>query len=272
VNGSVPTTAWFVRRIIAYRPLLYAGNALCWILFHLWPLLPGVLAKTFINLLAGTARVGLNLSTLAALAVAAGAARAAIVLGAHLTGTPWRFATRELLQRNLVAGLLNRTGTPVSAGEAISTLRDDVAAAQEAIDLSFDMAAFCLFVGSALWVLFSVDARVTALVFLPVSGVIGMAHAARVRLVRLREQSRVAGARVTATIGDIFGAAQAIQAAGAADRAVAHLRRVSEDRQRAALRDRLQGLWLDGIFQQTANLGAGLVLLAAAGRMIMFLH
>ena len=44
-NESRPATAFFVVRLIAYRPLQFAVVALSWILFHSWPLLPGLLAK-----------------------------------------------------------------------------------------------------------------------------------------------------------------------------------------------------------------------------------
>lgn len=261
-----PTPAWLTARMIAHSPFWYGAYALGWILFHLWPVVPGLLARAFFDTLQGQAPAGWNLSTVAALVLAAGTARAAVVFGANGSGVPFRFRVRSLLQRNLLARILDRPAAG-SPGEAISTLRDDTEAAGEMADWLFDVVAGLLFAGVGLAVLLSVNARITLLAFLPVAVVIALSQLVRVRLVRAREQSRAATARVTGAIGDIFGAVQAIQVAGAADRVVRHLARLNAGRRQAMLRDRLQGLWLDAVFEQTAHLGTGLVLLAAAGQM-----
>lgn len=262
---TMRSPVWFVARMIGAQPMLYAVNALCWILYHTFPIWTGLLARLFFDLLAGKAPAGWNLATLVALVVAAGLAKAGVIWVANRTGTPYRFRGQSLLQRNLLDHLLRRPpagkGSP---GEALSTLRDDVEAAHLLSEWVYDAAAALLFAGGALGVLLSVNARVTLLVFAPLVTVVALAHTVRVRLVRAREESRVATARVTGAIGEIFGAVQTIQTAGAAGRAVAYLDRLGAERQRAAIRDRLQGLWLDGLFESTASLGAGLILLAAA--------
>ncbi|MFZ5828095.1 MAG: ATP-binding cassette domain-containing protein [Bacillota bacterium] len=268
--ARTPSYLWLAGRLIANQPLLYAVNALCWILYHTWPILTGLLAKLFFDLLAGRAPAGLNLATLVALVVAAGLGKAGVIFTAERTGAPYRFRQRALLQRNLLAEILRRPGAralPGSPGEALATLRDDVAGTSEISDWLFDALAALLFAGGALAVLFTVNARVTLLVFAPVVVVIALAHGVRIRLVQARAESRAAAARVTERIGELFGAVQAIQVAGAEGRVVAHLARLGAAREQTALRDRLQSLWLDGLFESTASLGAGLVLLVAAGQM-----
>jgi ATP-binding cassette subfamily B protein len=106
---------------------------------------------------------------------------------------------------------------------------------------------------------------ITLLVFTPIIVVIVLANATRARLEHMRAQSRAATAHVTGAIGEIFGATQAIQMAGAEQAVVAHLRRLGDLRRQAMLRDQLQGLALEAIFAGTANLGAGLTLLFAGG-------
>lgn len=268
-HDGTPPTAWFVRRLIAYQPLWWSLNALCWILFHTWPLLTGLLAKAFFDLLAGGAP-GLNLATIVMLAVALGLSRAGIVYVASVSGGQQRFRMRALLWHNLLLSILRRPGAkavPGTVGEAISTLRDDVENSNEANDWVFDALAAVLFAGGALAIMISVDARVTAFVFVPVAAVVAVAHLARARLIGAREQARAATARVTGAIGEIFASVQAIQVAGAEARALAYLGTASEARRQAMLRDAFQGLWTDAVFRQAADLGAGIVLLAAAGRM-----
>jgi ABC-type multidrug transport system fused ATPase/permease subunit len=100
--------------------------------------------------------------------------------------------------------------------------------------------------------------------FLPVAALIVLAYAAWTRLRRVREESRRATERMTGALGELFDAVQAVQVAGAEGRVVARVRRLGEERRRAALRDRLAALVLEATFENTANLGAGLTLVFAA--------
>lgn len=263
----MPSTAFFIWRLIAYQPLRYAVVALGWILFHSWHILPGLLAKAFFDTLEGRALAGLTLESVVALVVAAGLAKVAVLFFAVLPGVTWTMLRSGVLQRNLLARILERPGAkavPGSIGEAISTLRDDVDAMGLSTDWAFDALARLIFAAGGIAILLGVNARVTLLVFIPIAIVVALAHLARARLERVREQSREATAQVTGSIGEIFGAVQAIQVAGAEDKVVARLRGLGAERQRAMLRDRLLELSLEAIFANTASLGAGLTLLVAA--------
>ncbi len=269
-DRAMPSTVYFVWRLIAYQPVLYAVNAVLWILFHSWPLILGLLARAFFDTLEGKAPAGLNLETIVALVVAAGLVKAGIIGGATASGVPLAFRIQGLLQRNLLARILERPGAkavPGNVGEAISTLRDDVEASYEIIGWAFDATAALIFAVSGIAVLLWVDVRVTLMVFIPMVIVISLAQSVRSRLERLREQSREATAKVTGAIGEIFGAVQAIQVAGAEKQVVAHLRRLGDERRKAMLRDQFQSLWLNAIFSNTASLGTGLTLLVAAAEM-----
>ena len=266
----IPSTAYFIMRMIAYNPLRYGAVALCWILFHTWPLVPGLLAKAFFDTLAGNAPAGLTLWSILALVFAAGLVRAIIVGVAALTGTPWIFMTQELLQRNLLAHILARPGAkaiPGTVGEALSTLRDDVEIMRLMSDWAFDLLAGLIFALGGIAILLWVDARITLLIFIPIVLVILLANAVRARTVRVREQSREATAQVTGLIGEIFGKVQTVQIAGAEAWMLDQLERRGDERGHAMLRDRLQELTLDAVFTNIASLGAGLTLLVAAGQM-----
>lgn len=269
-DRSMPSTAYFIWRLIAYQPVLYTINSLFWILFHSWPLVLGLLARAFFDMLEGRAPAGLNLPTIVALVVAAGLVKAGIIFGGAVSGVPLAFRIQGLLQRNLLERILERPGAravPGSVGEAISTLRDDVEATYEIIGWAYDTTAALFFAVGAMAVLLWVNARITLMVFIPIAIVIVLANSVRARLERLREKSREATARVTGAIGEIFNAAQAIQVAGAEKQVVVHLRRLGDERRRAMLRDQLQSLWLDAVFSNTASLGTGLTLLVAAAQM-----
>lgn len=270
IQTPMPSVLFFVWRLIAYAPFWYTVNALCWIVFHSLPLVPGLLARAFFDALEGRTAAGLTLESIVALTVAAGLAKAGSVYVAVLSGNRLGFRKWGLLNRNLLARFLERPGAqalPGSVGEAISTFRDDLGIISLMCDWVFDALAGLIFAGGGIAILLRVDGRVTLLVFMPIVVVVALAQAARTRLERLREQSRAATARVTGVIGEILSAVQAIQVAGAEENVIAHLRRLGDERQRMMLRDRLLELTLDAIFANTARLGAGLTLLVVASRM-----
>lgn len=264
------TNLYLLWRLVAYRPFWYLVDALSWILFHQWPLIPGLLAKAFFDALGGSAPAGLNLTTIVALVAAAGLGRAGVVFMANVSGPRQGFPAESLLRRNLLARVLERPGAralPGNVGETLSTMRDDVSTLTLMKDWLFDVVAGLILGMTGVAILLSVDARVTLLVFAPITVVVVLAHGVRVRLESVRARSRQATARLSGAIGEIFSAVQAIQVAGAEGRVVAQFARINEERQQAMLRDRLQELWLDAIFNHTASLGAGLVLLVSAERM-----
>ena len=265
---GMPSTIRFMWGSSTFNPVPQVLSGLVWVVFHSWPLIPGLLAKAFFDLLQGHVG-GLSLSNIVVLILVLSAVRCGLVLAEVGLGWFAGFGVRALLQRNLLTRIFERPGAsalPNGVGATLSTLRDDVEAMWGS-GIVFDTVGFGVFAGGGLLILLSVNARMTLWVFLPIVAVIVMAHVMRTRLQHLRERSREATARVTGAIADVFGAAQAIQVAGAEDSVVAHLRRLGEARQRATLRDRLLELVLSAAFENTASLGAGLTLLVAASAM-----
>ncbi|HEU4326406.1 MAG TPA: ABC transporter ATP-binding protein [Roseiflexaceae bacterium] len=260
----------FMWRMIRYRPWLYLTNATCWTLIHMAPLLPGLLVQAFFDQLSGAASAGLNLWTLIGLLIATALGRVALVLGGALADTTHRFTMSALLRRNLLERILERPGAravPESAGEALSRFRDDAEQAEDAISWTLDSIGTGLFAIVAVVILIQVDARMTLLVFGPLVGVVAVARLASERVERYRQRSRAATGRVTGALGEIFGATQAIQVAGAEDRVVAHFRDLNEARRRAMLTDSLLSQLLDSIFANTVSLGTALILLLGAQSM-----
>ncbi len=262
-----PSPARFVRALIRAERPAYALTAAAWIVWHSLPLMAGVLAKWFFDALLGRAPIGLGPYAIVALVVATGAARAAAMLVAARAGTPMRFRMRSLLQLNILRQVLQLPGARAlegSVGDAVSTLRDDAEQAALAADWPYDALAGSVFAGGGIAILLLVNARLTALVVLPIAVLLALANAVRARLVRARAQSRQATADVTGGVGEIFHAVQAVQAASAEERVLAHLGRLGERRARTAVRDVMLDAGFDAAFSYAMRAGAGIVLLLAA--------
>ncbi|TCO59545.1 ABC transporter ATP-binding protein [Actinocrispum wychmicini] len=267
---ATPPTLRFLGKLISYSPLRFTLAAVGWLLFHLWPLLPGVMGKALFDVLEGRAAPGFTIVSVVAILVAGGMARCAAILWATMAYSGWYIRIRGLVQHNLLRTIFRRPGAqalPGSAGETISTLRDDSDAIAMMGGWSFDMLAALVFAFGGIAILLSVDVRVTLVVMVPLILVLCLGQLARNRAYRVRERSREATANVTAAIEEMAVAVRAIKAADREDAVVARLRARNSVRKDAMIRDKVQSIALDALFSSTAGIGAGLTLLAAGGRM-----
>jgi ATP-binding cassette subfamily B protein len=263
-------TYQYMWRMIRFRPWLYLVDCLLWTLIHVAPVLPGLVAREILDTLTGDTQLGLSVWALIGLLMAIALGRAVLVLGGALADIPHRFSMSALLRRNLLERILELPGAralPESTGEALSRFRDDAAQAEDAISWTLDVIGTALFAIVAVGVLLTINAQITLLVFLPLAGVVAVAHIAATRLEHYRTSSRAATGRVTGAIGEIFGAAQAVQVAGAEDSVIDHFRRLNDIRRKSMLKDQLLTQLVESIFANTVSIGTGLILILASQSM-----
>lgn len=264
---SVPRS---VTRLVGHHGRWFVAGALAWLTFHLWPLVPGLLGKWFFDALSGQPVLGGGVATIVGLMAAAGLARIAIILSAHVTAPRWRFAAQALTQRNIVDRQLRRPGAQFSGhgtGGLVSTLRDDTRAMAMMGDWVFDTISAVVFGVSGLAIMLAVDVKVTLLVAVPLAVVAGLAHLARNGLERLRHRNREHSSALSQLLGDFFAASMVIGLAGAHDQVAERVRRKNVERRRHAMRDEALSQTVDAAFSSISSLGAGLVLLVALGQM-----
>ncbi|MDG0813814.1 ABC transporter ATP-binding protein [Cohnella rhizosphaerae] len=263
-------TSEFFWRMLRYRPGLYLLNLLAWTLIHMAPLLPGLLTKAFFDHLEGTHPFPFGAGAIAALLVAAALARIALIYCGFLTDVAFRYRISSLLRRNLLAHVLRAPGAralPGSPGEAISNFRDDVEQAEEATSWSVDTLGLVGFVIAASWILLSIDAQLTVLVFVPLILVVTAAQIATTRIRKYRAASRESTAQVTGAISEMFGSVLAIQVAGAEKRVVDRFAKLGESRRQSMIKDKLLTETLSSVFNNSVNLGTGIILLLAGIKM-----
>jgi ATP-binding cassette subfamily B protein len=259
----------FVWRMLGYRPWLYTADGVVWIAVYGSRLLPGLVAQRAFDALASPSGAPPVL-WFAALFVGVGLTQAAVFVAGMLVDTVYRFSLSALLQRNLLGEILRRPGARAldrTPGEALTVLRDDVRIAENDVDQLLDMLFYLVVAAVALGILISVDATIAVLVFLPLVAVVAVAQAATARLQAARAASQRATGRVTGALGEIFGAAQAVQVARAEGGIVEHFRQLSEVRRGAVLGELRITLFTQSIQQSTVHLGTGLILLLGAQAM-----
>jgi ATP-binding cassette subfamily B protein len=260
----------FMWGMMLYRPWLYAADAVLWTVIHTIPMVSGLIAREFFDTLTGHARLQVGVEGLIALLAAVALFRVVAILRGALADILHRFTMSALLRRNILECVLNLPGArslPESPGEAITRFREDATQAEDAISWCLDMLGSIVFAVASVAVLLNINPRITACVFLPLGAVVVAAQIAAAKVQHYRKLAREATGRVTDAIGEAWGAAQAIQVAGAEAHVVRHLSGLNQERRRAMLRDRAVGLVLDSIYSNTVSLGTGLILILAAGSM-----
>lgn len=262
-----PPTYRVILRLLRSAPAAFVAALACSIAVFGLPIPLGLVTRAFFDTLSGGATLANSLWAIIALFVA-------VEVGGQLVYTGLSFSWGSLLQSgmallrwNLLRVLLAVPGAtlPEATGAALSRFRDDVEEVVESIDAWLDLAGRTIAVVAALAIMVRISAPITLAAFVPVTAVVIVVNQARGPLTTYRLRSREALARATGFLGDLLGAVQAVEAAGATGHAVAHLRRLNEARRSASMRDRTFAGVLDGFNANIVSLGTGVILLAAAG-------
>ncbi len=272
--ASAPTTvrqtARFLAQLVRFRPRLWGANTFCITALVLADMAPGLIAREFFNRLTGSAQADLGLPSLIALLIAASLGSAAFLMGCQVTNAPFMLTAAALLQKNLLARILQLPGAdalPSSPGEAISRFRDDADEITSTMIIFNDMIAMSIFAVIAAVIMLKINATITVGVFLPLVLIVGVVTFASKRIERYRKASREATGDVTGFLGEIFGAVQAVQVANAEARTVRHFRKLNDRRLATTIRDRLLDQWMQSLWSNMMHLGTGLILLIAGQSM-----
>jgi ATP-binding cassette subfamily B protein len=257
-------------RLIWFKPRLYGVNALLWGLFWMLPLATGAAVRAIFDTLTAGAQAATSVWTWIALLVAITAARIFVNTAGVRVWATLRFSANALLQGNLLRGILRRPGAkalPHSSSEAMSRFREDVDEQGNLLEWAVDGVGIVLaaVVGAA--VMLSINPVIAGVVLVPLVGIIGIVTAVRRRIIYYRRAAREAAGDVSDFIGEMFGAVQAVKVAPAEDQVIGHLRSLNEIRRRAALKDSLLTQLMSVVFENTINVGTGVILLLAASSM-----
>lgn len=257
----------FLWKLIAFQRRRYA--ILCVIQIGVWLMLmvPGLIGQAFFDQLTHHARVP---GGIAGLGIAFAFSEAALIALYFVNVTQETIANStiaSLLRRNLLQEVLGTAVEPLAGGSpaaAVSRFRDDVDEISGFLSLLTSAIGMGVFVAMGVAVMFSINARITAAVFVPLLVILLVAERAGSALEGYRIRSREATASLTGAIGEGFRAIEAFQAVGAEEHLARHISRLNRARKDAALREALFSQIVGSINAHSISLGtAGILLLAA---------
>jgi ATP-binding cassette subfamily B protein len=256
-------------RMIRAQPIRYSWALFLWVSIWTSPVLIGlIIAYFFDQLTAGMTVSAMTLVVTAALAYAAGRV-VFIILGMRNHGS-MLFRAGATMRRNLLVRIYELPGAAAldeTPGEVVSRMRDDVEHVYEPFDLSVDLVGGLVGGAVAFAVLWSIDPLMTIVISIPVV-VVGIVSSTTGRIVRqYRRSAREATETITAFIGETFASTQSVKIAGAEDTMLSRFVGLNDVRRRMMVKDRTLTAVLDAVFRNTVNIGTGLILVMAAGRL-----
>jgi ATP-binding cassette subfamily B protein len=260
--------AWrVILAMIRFRPLLWLLDlAAIFLIRAAWQIVPALALKYFFDLLTGKAAAGLNIWTILAFVASGFLMRMGGELGFFYADVPLYAEGTMLLRKNMLRHILRRPGAsslPESPGEAVSRFREDVAEIPTFVLWFNDSTSGLVVILVSLGIMINISLPFTLLALLPVAFVGFIANATTHRIQRYRRASRQSAGKVTGFIGEFFGAAQAVKVSNAEGSVIGHFNQINDERRRLSLRESLFGALLDALYNNTANLGTGIVLILA---------
>jgi len=181
------------------------------------------------------------------------------------------FALSSLLRKNVIERTLGQAAgnaLPHTPGEAISRLRGDVEGVVRLLmDLNFQLGTLAFAVVGGVTMV-RIDAPLTALVFAPLVVIVIAVRVLRQRIARYHERFRRDTGAVTSFIAELYAAIPALQALSAEQRAVRRFEQLNAARLQGAIRDQLLTKILTSGFDNVAQIGAGVILVVAAGAIV----
>jgi len=255
--------------MIRQQPLRYAWAQFLWISIWTMPILVGFITAYFFDELTA----GIEASTVLVIIVATfayAAGRSIVILLGMRNHGSMLFRGSANIRRNLLERIYELPGAAAldeTPGEIVSRFRDDVEHIILPFDLSVDIAGAGIAGAVATGVLFSIDPFITGVILIPVFAVAVVANRTGFLVRRYRIRARETTEAITGFLGETFAATQSIKVAGAEPNMLERFKTLNDERRTMMVKDRTLTAVLEAVFRNTVNIGTGLVLLLAAGRL-----
>ena len=218
------------------------------------------------NTLTGDALTSLSVWTLCAVLVGFAAARFVLFVGTHALQFANDFMIGALLQRNVLARLMNLSGDrslPSSPSEAVTRFRGDASSVGEFLIVPKFIASQLVFAAVAVFIMIRISPVITLVAFSPLIVILTVFIVAGALISRTRKQSREATGDVVGFLGEMFGSAETIKVAGAEPHVLGEFDRVNAERKHAGQKDTLLTESLGAIFLNLQTIGTGAILIVA---------
>jgi ATP-binding cassette subfamily B protein len=249
---SIKTGTW---SLIRFRPGFFLLNLVFVSLFIASRLVPGWLEKQYYDGLTGEANLAVSLYAILGLILLVEVGRVAVNFVGEWGSERVRTAAQSLMRKNIVQNILRKPGAeplPVPTGDVINRLDDDLGDFADFPTWIPEVLGQALFALFALIIMFQIAPAITLVAIVPLIGVFFLTRWAWGHFLRLVRITKVSDSRVTAFLGETFGAIQAMKVADAETAVISYFRVINEQRRQANVRF---GLFWELFQTTTDNMG-----------------
>lgn len=266
-----PISTWLATwLLIRFNPLLFAVDAVAFIIVGLFPILLAAITGQVFDTLTGETQFTISFQNLILLLLALGVVGTAVEYGTRILDFYFSFSLTVLMRKNMMGRVLELPGAAAlvtSPGEMVSRFAGDARNVRELAIQALQTMMHLVIVIVGLVIMFRLESQVTAVVFLPLIVSVVLVNVLRQRIARYRAAARGAEGDVTGFVGEMFGAVQAIKVNSAESYVDQRFREINEARRTVALRDSLFTEFLRVVMSNTTNLSIGIILLLVGGAM-----
>jgi ATP-binding cassette subfamily B protein len=256
-------TGTFFYRLVRFSPLYYLLELASISIYHLTAIAWGLIIAAYFNNLTNEPGA-LPLVTIILLLSGTTIFRAVSVGCANFLSVFFIYDCMALLHKNLLNRILQLPGACAlssPAGNVVNVFRDDVRKILFWLLWTQDLFGLTLTVIIAFIIMLRINPWITLGTFLPLGLVLIVSNWLSHWIERYYRANREITGQVTGTIGEMFGAVEAVQVANAEERVIAHLRQLNESRRQAVVKSQLMTKVLHAISNNTVTIGIGFLLL-----------
>lgn len=258
--------------LVKYQPGLYGLNILFAIAGWLLLLLPAYVSQQFFDKLPIYNEEMNAIWMLLILLTLSHFIRVLLLLINRFVDVTFTQRIASLLRRNMIVGHYRKPAALANLsvnGEKVNRFRDDVDTTSMFLGIMYflDVVGVMVFSVIAIYMMISADLYVTLYVFLPVIAVVICAQMFKKKIETYQKRMRESTANVSSFIGEVFSVVQAIQVAGAEKSVLNKFAVSNKERFVSAVKESFFGSIANSTFQNIVNVGTGLILLLAAGKM-----
>ncbi|MDK1016715.1 MAG: ABC transporter ATP-binding protein [Actinomycetota bacterium] len=256
-------------RMIRQQPVRYGFALFLWVTIWTIPILIGLITAHFFDALTDEIPVT-TLTMLVGAVLVYAVVRSMFIFMAMRNHASLLFRAAATMRRNLLVRIYELPGAAglrETPGENVSRFRDDVEHIVEPFDLFVDFVGALVSGLIAFGIMLTIDPVITSVVAIPVLIVAIVSNRTGGLVRRYRKQARDATEAITGFLGETFAATQAVKVAGAEAHMLRHFQDLNDVRKTMMVRDRTLTAVLEAVFRNTVNIGTGLILLLAAGRL-----
>ena len=256
--------------MIRKHSALYVLNCVLWIIFHNIQILGELPGREYFNLLEQRPNAW-SIQWVIALTLIMAVLRVVIYLVASFVDARHRFLMRSIPLRNLMHLVFRHPGADilrVPASEAVSTLRNESETIENTLSYAIDVVGQLISLAVGLYILTSIDAKLTIVVYIPLLFVIFLSQWLEKLFQNARDRTQEASAAIGELIGDVFNSIQIVQIAGAEEPVLRHLQELAATRRKLVLQEKLNALLLDGCLTLSFTLITAYVLWVSTSNLL----